>query len=190
VQYLEAQTDKAVGKIGQTLERTERGIVEVERLRSDFREVAEIGDEVDPRICEALDREVRRLTELIATSHARCFGVWGSLPPLLMLKRIENALEELYKRLRMVRPAFAEAKQRKKDEQRLERQKEEIAEKKAADQRLKYDQALERAQMPIKRRTGRPPVRRMLPIRVKAEDPEKCLAEQIERERIEKLLFD
>jgi hypothetical protein len=59
----------------------------------------------------------------------------------------------------------------------------------ADDQKLKYEQALERAQMPIKKRTDRPPVKRMLPITAKPVDPEKSLTDQIKRERIETLLY-
>jgi hypothetical protein len=88
-----------------------------------------------------------------------------------------------------VKPQFAEAKQKKKDEARFEQQRAAMAEKKAAEQKLKYDQAVERAQKPIKKRTGRPPVRRMLPITIQRTDPEKLSAEQFERERIEKLLY-
>jgi hypothetical protein len=42
----------------------------------------------------------------------------------------------------------------------------------------------ETAQKPIKKRTGRSPIRRMLPVKVKPQDPEVFMTEQTERERM------
>jgi hypothetical protein len=138
---------------------------------------------------ESNEKELSLLTEKISATHGRCLGPRKGLPALLMLERVENALEALYERLSHVKPQFVEAKQKKKDLERLDQYKLAAAERKAAEQRLKYEQAVERAQMPIKRRAGRPPVKRMLPITVHPVDLDKLSAEQYERDRIERLLY-
>jgi hypothetical protein len=144
----------------------------------------------DAKRAEETDSELARLRVMIAKVHEKCFAVGGgTMPALLMLERIETGLENLYARLAKVSPAFAEAKQKKKDAERLEQYKVAVAERKAAEQKLKIDAAIERAQMPIVRRTGRPPVKRMLPIAVVQKDPERSRAERRERERIGRLLY-
>jgi hypothetical protein len=184
--------EKRVENVETAIGRVDEAVADVQERAQGVAEVHELSEAIsedDVRASEQTNRELMYLTEIIARTHTNCFRVTGNLPALLMLTRIENALEDLYRKMKAIRPVFVEAKQRQKDEERMERQKEEASEKKAADQRLKYEQALERAQMPIKKRTGRPPLKRMLPITAKAVDPEKSLADQIERERIEALLY-
>jgi hypothetical protein len=138
---------------------------------------------------EALEAELRLLADRIMETYVNCFGKTANLTSILMLEKIENALEDLYVRIQYVKPSFVEDKQKIKDEQRIEKHRLELLEKKEAGQRLKMEQALARAKMPIKKRTGRPPIARYLPIMFHRKDPEVCEAEALERERIEKLLY-
>ncbi|MDR0689852.1 MAG: hypothetical protein LBG08_06265, partial [Spirochaetaceae bacterium] len=138
---------------------------------------------------EKIEKDLQYFSELIGKIYEKCIGKAKGLSALLMLERIESAIESLYDRLAKVKPEFIEIKQKKRDEERSEQHRLAMAEKKEAEQRLKYEQAVERAQMPIKRRTGRPKVRRMLPIAIHQFDPEKLSAERLERERIERLLY-
>jgi hypothetical protein len=138
-----------------------------------------------------INHELSHLTNLIAQSHARCFGIRGSqnLPAMLMLERMANALDGLFLRLERVNRQYAEAKQKIKDDQRLEQRKIDLAERRNMEQKLKADAAVERAQLPIKRRVGRPSVRRVLPIPANRKDPERFRAARLERERIEQFLY-
>jgi hypothetical protein len=184
--------EKGVETITGDLNRTDQNLTEMSRKCreiSDTPEFSETLTDADVRAADELDNELAHLTKRIEDVHTNCFGSTGSIPAMLMLERVENALEGLYRQLACVKPQFADATQRKKDEERLEKLRLTLAEKKAAEQKLKFDQALERAQMPIKKRTGRPPLRRMLPIPMNRKDPEQSRAEQLERERLEKLLY-
>jgi hypothetical protein len=154
---------------------------------ADFAETMTI---MDVKRTEGIDGELASLRAMIASVHECCFGATGkTIPKLLMVERIETGLENLYARFTGVSPAFADAKQTKKDAKRLEQHKLDSAERKVAGQKLKIDAGIERAQMPIIRRTGRPLIRRMLPITIAQKDPERSRAERRERERIERLLY-
>jgi hypothetical protein len=189
---IDEEREAHLDRIGETMAVTEDGLAEM-RSRHDglptLEEFTETLTEGTIKRSDKLESELSRLRKIVAHSHQKCLGEGGGMPALLMLERIEKGLEDLYDRLSRVKPQFAEAKMKKRDELRLEQHKAAVAAKKAADQRLKYDQAVERAQMPIKKPTGRPPVKRMLPVTVTRADPDKEDAENRERERIEKLLY-
>jgi hypothetical protein len=189
---LQGQIDRNIRKVNTQMSMTDANLAEMQDIHDQIPVLAEFTDtlrEGSVKYSEQIESELVFLTERIAHTHSRCLGNARGMPALLMLERIEAALEDLYNRLQRVKPQFAEAKQKKKDEARLEQQMVAAAEKKVAEQKLKYDQAVERAQMPIKKRTGRPPVKRMLPIALQRADPETLYAEQFERGRIEKLLY-
>jgi hypothetical protein len=179
----------------QNIERITDGLNEAEQELATIPEVQEIEEcaavlsDGNLRASDYADQELRRMTALVARAHRGCFGGMANLSAFVMIEQIETGLEQLHNRVLCLRRSYVQAKQKKKDEERLERQKKETAEKKAADFKLKSDQALERAQKPIKKRTGRPPIKRVLPIRVKQKDPEVFMAEQTERERVERLLY-
>jgi hypothetical protein len=143
------------------------------------------------KLGDQIDSELAYLTKLVAHSHVHCLGSKASqnLPALLMLERIANALDNWFLKLDHVDSQYAVAKQKIKDEQRLEQRKLDAAERRSIEQKLKADAAVERAQLPIKKRTGRPPVRRTLPITVSRKDPERFRAARLERERIERFLY-
>jgi hypothetical protein len=184
--------DKRVGRVAAKLDETEGQVTVIERK---VRAVPLVDDE-DPHLTDGdvqaaaeTDSELARFNRLISHAYKTYFGTTSNFSSLSMLKKIEAALERALVKLETVNPAFANTIQKKKDEERLEQQRLETQARKEAEQKLKYDQALERAKMPIKRRTGRPPVKRMLPNQLGRIDPEKSQAEALERARMEKLLY-
>jgi hypothetical protein len=189
---LSAALETRVEPLAIALETTGRSIESVE-ARLDGVPATSVFDggltDGDLSMAGQVDDELAHLTRLIERVHTGHFGGSGSVPALLMLERIEAALEDLYRQFARVKPQFADAKQRKKDEERLEKHKRVIAAKKESEQQLKFEIALERAQKPIKRRTGRPHVERMLPITGHRKDPQQSLAEKKERERVEQWLY-
>jgi hypothetical protein len=145
--------------------------------------------ESDTRAAEKLDAEIREIRDLITQTYIRCFGKAGNLSSIMMLEQIENALERLYQKMKVVNPVFAGKKQKKKDEERMERRRLDALEQKAAEQKLKVEQALARATKPRKLMTGRPMMNRMLPIVCTRPNEEKLRADLMERERLEALLY-
>jgi predicted nucleic acid-binding Zn-ribbon protein len=179
-------------KVEVPLAKTERRLADVEKKLSKVPTVVEYEEvltEGSVKLTDHIEKELQWLTEKISRTHDRCMGISKGMSALLMLERIETAMHLLYERLQRVKPEFAQAKQQKRAEERMEEHRLAVAAQKAADQRLKYEQAVERAQMPIKKRVGRPPMKRMLPIIAHQVDPDKLSAEKRERERIEKLLY-
>jgi hypothetical protein len=73
---------------------------------------------------------------------------------------------------------------------RLEARRIETQARKTAEMKTKMEQALERSKMPVAKRTGRPIVRRALPIVGHRIDEEKTRVDLLERQRIETLLFE
>jgi hypothetical protein len=80
------------------------------------------------------------------------------------------------------------SKQLEKEKARRDIQRREKAEQHERDQKRKLEQALARAQMPIKRRTGRPVICRTLPLQlgVNASAEQK---KQEEEQQIDELLY-
>jgi hypothetical protein len=136
-----------------------------------------------------IEAELLHLNELITRTHVKCFGPAQNFTSLKMLERIEIALEELHMKIPEVSPAYFHMRQKKHDEMRLEQHRLDAQLRKELDQKQKYDQAVERAQMPIKRRTGRPKMKRMLPVKLHRIDPDQALAERREQERTDNLLY-
>jgi hypothetical protein len=143
-------------------------------------EVAEIQVTAGGVQSEGLDEELRALGRLVRSAYISCFNELSDVNTLARLAKLEQELERMYQASARIDPKFVSAKQQAKDKERRDRLRKEKAEKLEADQKKKLEQALERAQMPIKRRTGRPPVERTLPIRVNKNpvDENKKLAEE------------
>ena len=152
-------------------------------------EIPEIPEEADHQASEALDKELETLNNLIKHTYLSCFHAEANISAMMMLERIENALEGLYEQMEYVDPEFAGAKQKKKDYERAEERRAEESRRKEAEQRMKIEHALERATRPIKKRTGRPIMRRMLPIKIVDQDDEQYRAYLKEQQRIETLLY-
>jgi hypothetical protein len=137
----------------------------------------------------AIENELQQLKIWITRTYVRCIDMEPTDSSLLMLERIEMAIDRLYERIHEVNPVHLQNKQRRQDEIRFEQHRLEVQAKKEADQKQKYAQAVARAKMPIKKRTGRPPMRRMLPITLHRKDPEQSRAELEEKERLDELLY-
>jgi hypothetical protein len=186
--------DKNCQAIGADLTATTTNLTVLTKQREALPSSSEFTSALNPatiRHGEQIESELVHLTKLVAHSHAYCFGGAESdlLPALLMLERIANALDDLFLRLEHVDDEYAEAKQKIHDEQRLEQRKLDLAARRTLEQKLKADAAVERAQLPIKKRTGRPSVRRMLPIAMNRRDPARDRAARLERERLEGVLY-
>jgi hypothetical protein len=188
VKRFAAIRDENIKRTADAIDATEQELAAIPEVE-EVEECTEVLSDGNLRASDHADQELRRITALVARAHRGCFRGTSNLSAFAMLDQIETGLEQLHNRIRCIKWAFVQAKQRRKDEERLERQKKETTERKAADVKLKSDQALERAQMPIKRRTGKPTIRRMLPIKINRQDPDVFMAEQMERERLEKLLY-
>jgi hypothetical protein len=191
-QSLEREFEKRLGRVTSRIDSADDDFRLAEAKVTGLPVIDEFTQKLTPsdvKYAASIEGELWHLNYLIEHAYANCFGSEQCFGSLLMLERIEKALEDLYRLIGSINPAFVQAKQLKKDEKRMEKQRLEIEARKEAEQKLKYDQAVERAQMPIKKRTGRPPVKRMLPIKTHRPDPEQSQAEAIERERLESLLY-
>jgi hypothetical protein len=120
--------------------------------------------------CDSLDAHLRKLALLVRKTYKQCFDESSEVNTLTRLERLENELELMYQQSALIDPALIAAKQTEKDRARRDVQRREKAEKQEKDQKRKLEQALLRAQMPIKRRTGRPVSERMLPTK-RAKNP-------------------
>jgi hypothetical protein len=91
--------------------------------------------------------------------------------------------------IRIIDPGFFAKKMRALSLEKRAKQRELNLEKKTRDQALKLQQMLERATRPVKRRDGRPLTARVTPARRAKKDDEKALKEQLEKDRMDGLLF-
>lgn len=136
-----------------------------------------------------IDAETAKLTELIKKTFFHCFGKPSTDTAISMLELIEKAMDDLYAKAQHVKPSFRDEKMMIKDKQRHLQEIRDEADRKEAMQHEKMMKAYEKAKQPIKRKSGRPIPRRMLPNMFvkKDEEAEKRRAE--ERQRIDNLLY-
>ena len=119
------------------------------------------------------DLELKKLTKIVSTAYSRCFANKTDLSPVMMLERIENGLEKLYQMSEEIPNSFLIEEQAAIDKDRREKQRIGKQKEKDREQKMKIAAALERANKPVKKRTGRPLNTRVLPIvhtRVKKDD--------------------
>ncbi|OHT07752.1 hypothetical protein TRFO_23938 [Tritrichomonas foetus] len=114
----------------------------------------------------ALDDELARLTIIINDAYAECFGKCADISPLIMLEKIENELEAMFKESKSIPEKEILEKQNAKEKERREKQRIEKQMAQILEQQAKNDAAIQRSKMPIKKRTGRPLVERCIPIKV------------------------
>lgn len=136
---------------------------------------------------DQLELQLKRLSKYVSETYRNCFKETADVNTLTRLERIENELERMYRGSECIDPAFIAAKQTEKDKVRRDIQRKAKAEKQALEQQRKLDQALARAKMPIKRKTGRPCNERILPIKSKRPQDEK--KKQMEVKAQEDFLF-
>lgn len=136
-----------------------------------------------------IDKETARLTELIKKTFLHCFGKPSTDTPISMLELIEKAMDDLYERIQYVKPSFRNEKMTIKDKQRHLQELREESDRKEAQQHEKMMKAYERAKQPIKKKSGRPVPRRMLPNMFIKKDEEAERRRAEERQRIDNLLY-
>ena len=133
--------------------------------------------------------EFERLSRLIRRTYSRCISADADLKPITMLERLENTLESMYKTRDSIDPAFVEEKQTIKLKLRREMQRKAKQEKRAHEQKLKMEQAIERAKKPIPQKIGRPIHQRIIPVKSKVKDNEKERQKLLELEKEYNLLY-
>lgn len=145
--------------------------------------------EGNQQLSNNIDAELQRLTDLIKNTFQNCFGKTSTDSPISMLEILESAMEDLYDRIQCVKSSFRDEKMHIKDKQRRLEEMREEADRKEALQQEKMMKAYERAKQPIKKKTGREIRRRMLPNMFIKKDEEAERRRQMEKERIENLLY-
>jgi vacuolar-type H+-ATPase subunit E/Vma4 len=99
------------------------------------------------------ESEYEKLKCLIAEAYGKCLVQTGDIGPLGMLVRLENQLEEFYKLIDQISPAFVTMKRVQQDKARRELQRHLKQKRQEAEQKIKMEQALYRATRPIQKRT-------------------------------------
>ncbi|OHT16169.1 hypothetical protein TRFO_42006 [Tritrichomonas foetus] len=130
---------------------------------------------------EILDDELTTLARIVTNTYEECFNETADVNTLTRLERLENELEMLYREMMKIDPDFIKSKQAEKDKKRREEQRKAKAEELQKEQARKHKQALLRAQMPVKRKTGRPVRERTLPIKLNRnpiDEKQKLIEEQ------------
>ncbi|OHT09269.1 hypothetical protein TRFO_21933 [Tritrichomonas foetus] len=138
---------------------------------------------------ESSEKEFENISKMIQKTYSNCFSFDQDLKPLTMLERIENKLEKMYELLVYVDPAFIEEKQAIKLRMRREMQRKAKQEKRNLEQKLKTEQAIERAKKPIPHRVGRPINHRIIPVKMKVRDDEKEKRKLLEQQAEIRLLY-
>jgi hypothetical protein len=106
-----------------------------------------------------------------------------------MLEQIENQLEAYYKIEDTISPDFLAEKRAGFLKRRREEQRKLTQERQEQEKRRKTEQAMARARMPIKRRTGRPVIQRARLIKRERNENERLMLLRREQQRIDYLLF-
>lgn len=102
---------------------------------------------------------------------------------------LECTLEEMNRQIPFIEPKFFAGRMRTLNLERRDRQREINLEQKARDQAVKNQQMLARALSPPKRSDGRRLVMRVLPQASAGRDTDAEAEEQLERERLDALLY-
>jgi hypothetical protein len=130
------------------------------KVVGEFRHGNELGEE-----------EMTELLAAVRAFHVKLgYDSGSSVATVTMLTRIENAMQRLTESLgKMDRKLLKErARAKLLERMDLERLEKNARDKKEQDE--KAQRAIQHAMMPIKRRSGRPPIGRMLPIHVESRD--------------------
>jgi hypothetical protein len=138
--------------------------------------------------CDALDVQLRAFAAIVRKTYRQCFSEASEVNTLTRLERLEMELETMYRQSGTIDPSFRAMQQTEKDRARRDKQRKEKAEKLEREQKRKLEQALIRAQMPVKRRAGRPVYERTLPIK-KRKDPIDERKKQQEEQQQEVFLY-
>lgn len=133
---------------------------------------------------ENLDEQFKILNKVVTKAYYSCFQKVSDMNTLSMLEKIENELEEMYAKSSDILPSFITSKQNEKEKERRDKQRKDRQEMIEQLQKRKLEQAMERANMPIKPHFFRPLIERTLPLKKKktSDDDQKAIAEEIENE--------
>lgn len=133
--------------------------------------------------------ELEYLSARVMKLFVDCFKKTAALTPVEALERIEAKLEEFYRECELVNPEFIREKQDIIDDARKEAIRKQIILDRERMLLEKKMHALERATRPVKRRVGRKLMERSLPNRQQKKSDELLLLQQMEKARVEKLLY-
>ena len=158
-----------------------------EKQLKDLQETHEIYSK--PVTTDSVDNEIKEISELVEKTFFNCFGRKADLSAIAKLEKIENKLEDFYKQIENVAPSFVHMKQSKFDKDRREEMRVALQKEKEQIQQEKKEQALARANKPIKKKMGRPVMERSLPRHFVKKDNEKLLRLLAEQKAQEEFLF-
>jgi DNA repair exonuclease SbcCD ATPase subunit len=143
-----------------------------------------------PASTDALDARLnvlhKQITKIFRLCYPRSDATQNSVSMLTML---EADLEKMNAQLERIEPNFVAKKLKRLNLEKRAKQREAHLEKKKQDQQQKLNQMLERATRPVKKNDRRPLTPRVVPTRVTKTDTDRLLREQMERERIDQLLY-
>ncbi|OHT12530.1 hypothetical protein TRFO_17576 [Tritrichomonas foetus] len=194
-QYFDNQMAKNVKKIQKDIDSTDNTINGVNKSLSDYHRTRYIDSEVEDKTegnmqySNQLDDELARLKEQVRRVYSSCLKKESDMGPIIMLEEIESNLHLLQTKIINVLPSFVAEKQAIKDKERREKQRKEKQEQQAIEQAKKTKQTLERANRPIKKKTGRPIIGRAVLIKHEKKDDAKLIRQRLEQQRVEQLLY-
>lgn len=136
-----------------------------------------------------VEDEIKKFNKLVSHLFIRCYKKESNVSTIGILEKIENDLEEMYKKIDAIDPKFVSERQSMIDKRRREQIRKDKLEKQALEQKMKTDQALKRATQPIKKQTGRPLYERTTPVKIHKTNDAKLLAQKMEQQRVDTLLY-
>jgi hypothetical protein len=191
VQYYDDRMAQAMTSVEESSASDEAARKVDEKLK-ELADIVEYPDAINEKTFNSskfIDSEYERLRKLIEDTYSKCLVHTGDIGPLGMLMRLENQLEEFYKRIDRVSPAFIALKQAQQTKRRRELQRQNKQLRQEAEQKIKMEQALYRATRPIQKRSGRPLILRTIPFKPDMSNDKAILAALREQSRIDDLLF-
>lgn len=184
-------------QINNSREDFEQSLKNIERLIANIKPI--IGDAI-PNIpfqpskkqfqseFDSRKSEISEITEKVRVLYDKFFEHDNNMNALVMLQRINTGLENLYEKSKYLDPKTMSKKQAQINKDRRDQQRTEQMRNKEIMAQIKKEQAIERANKPIMRRTGRPVIARsIIPKVIKNNDEElrlKALAEKRQNEML------
>ncbi|EAY01261.1 hypothetical protein TVAG_027290 [Trichomonas vaginalis G3] len=141
---------------------------------------------------ELNDDEYNQIQQDIIIFHKSLgFDIASSTDISMMLRRIENKMEQLILKLEKAEPSHVKALALEKERERRDLKRTKDQEEKQQAQAEKVRKAIELANKPIERKLGRPVVERIIPKKgqTRQEEEDRARKEMMEKEADEQLLF-
>lgn len=190
-QILNELQNRSEKTMKEVIDTTEVLIEKAQNKLSNVEEVP-IFDQSNEEILEnqkEVENEIKRFGKLVNNLFIKCYKKESNISTIGILEKIENDLEDMYKKIDLIDSKFVTEKQSGIDKRRREQQRKDKLEKQALEQKMKTDQALKRATQPIKKQTGRPLYERTTPIKMHKTNDAKLLAQKMEQQRVDNLLY-